>query len=102
MPIPDERAFAYGFVATLQPDANFGRIGKTGNEGVIKLIADADRDGLVGATSPPARPAARCSACLLWRSTRSSRSRSSAVIYAYPTFHEAVEDAVRALRRPRR
>ncbi len=33
------------------PSSARGWIHKTGNEGVIKLVADADRDVLVGATS---------------------------------------------------
>ena len=55
-----------------------------GNEGLIKLVADADRGVLVGATSS-ARPAARCSALLAPPCTREVAGRDAARACTSPT-----------------
>ena len=75
-----------------------GWIHKAGNEGFIKLVEDADRGVLVGATS--VGPGRRRGARRRWRSRCTPRSRSSTLqpmIYAYPTFHRAIESAVKDL-----
>ena len=66
-----------------------------GNDGLIKLVADAVRGVLVGATAAGAVPAARSSAC--WRSRSTPRCRSRRIRrmhFAYPTFHRAIEAAL--------
>ena len=55
------------------PSSARGWIHKAGNDGLIKLVVDADTGLLVGATSP-GPPAARSSAPSRWPSTAGSRS----------------------------
>jgi pyruvate/2-oxoglutarate dehydrogenase complex dihydrolipoamide dehydrogenase (E3) component len=74
-----------------------GFIHKAGNQGYIKLIEDADRGLLVGASS-----AGPCGGEVLGLLTLAvhaevATSRLRHMIYAYPTFHRAVEAAVKDL-----
>ena len=86
-----------GPASTPDPASTRGWIHKAGNEGFIKLVADTERGVLVGATSP-ARPAARCSARSRSRCTREVPVHTlRQMIYAYPTFHRAIEDALQQL-----
>jgi pyruvate/2-oxoglutarate dehydrogenase complex dihydrolipoamide dehydrogenase (E3) component len=80
------------------PSSARGWIHKVGNEGMIKLVADADRDVLVGATS--AGPASGEVLGMLTLAVKAQvpLDQLRTMIYAYPTFHRAVEDAVRGLR----
>ncbi len=79
------------------PSSTRGWIHKAGNKGFIKLVEDADRGVLVGATS--AGPWGGEVLGLLSLAvhaevpTRSLRH----MIYAYPTFHRAIEAAVKDL-----
>jgi len=79
------------------PDSTRGWIHKAGNEGFIKLVADADRGVLVGATS--AGPVGGEVLSMLTVAVHAEVPLQSLrhMIYAYPTFHRAVEPAVRAL-----
>lgn len=79
------------------PDSARGWIHKAGNRGFIKLVADAERGVLVGATS--AGPAGGEVLGLLTLAVHAPVpvSRLREMIYAYPTFHRAVEDALRQL-----
>ena len=72
------------------PDSARGWI--HGGEGFVKLVL---RDGvLVGATSM-GPTGVRCSACSRWPSTlRIPLETLRSMIYAYPTFHRAVESAL--------
>jgi pyruvate/2-oxoglutarate dehydrogenase complex dihydrolipoamide dehydrogenase (E3) component len=74
-----------------------GWIHKAGNEGFIKLVADADRGVLVGATS--AGPTGGEVLGMLTLAVQASVPVGTLrhMIYAYPTFHRAVEDALRDL-----
>ncbi|WP_155370685.1 dihydrolipoyl dehydrogenase family protein [Catellatospora vulcania] len=74
-----------------------GFIHHVGNEGFITLIADADRDVLVGAVS--AGPAGGEVLGLLTLAIHAGTPLSvlNSMIYAYPTFCRAVEDALRDL-----
>lgn len=76
-----------------------GWIHKVGNEGLVKLVADARRDVLVGAMS--AGPAGGEVLGLLALAVHAEVPlvRMREMIYAYPTFHRAVEDALRDLDR---
>ncbi len=68
-----------------------------GTTGVVKLIADADRDVLVGAVA--AGPSGGEVIGLLTLAVRASVPLQllRTMMYAYPTFHRAVEDALREL-----
>lgn len=79
------------------PSSTRGWIHKAGNDGLIKLVADADRGVLVGATS--AGPAGGEVLSMLALAVRAEVPVATLrhMIYAYPTFHRAVEAAVRDL-----
>jgi pyruvate/2-oxoglutarate dehydrogenase complex dihydrolipoamide dehydrogenase (E3) component len=82
---------------TQLPESSRGWIHKAGNRGFIKLVADAGRGVLVGASS--AGPAGGEVLGLLTLAVHAPVpvSRLREMIYAYPTFHRAVEDALRQL-----
>jgi pyruvate/2-oxoglutarate dehydrogenase complex dihydrolipoamide dehydrogenase (E3) component len=85
-------------VATVPiPKSARGWIHKAGNDGLIKLVADAGRGVLVGATS--AGPAGGEVLSMLTLAVHAGIPvrRLGEMIYAYPTFHRAVGDAVRQL-----
>jgi pyruvate/2-oxoglutarate dehydrogenase complex dihydrolipoamide dehydrogenase (E3) component len=75
-----------------------GWIHKAGNAGFIKLVADADAGVLVGATSAGPVGGEVLSMLTLAVHARVPVAELCSMIYAYPTFHRAVEDALRALR----
>jgi len=82
-------------VGTAQiPSSSRGWIHKTGNEGFIKLVADADRGVLVGATSvgPTGGEVLGLLTLAVYAEVPIDRLRH--MIYAYPTFHRAVEAAL--------
>jgi pyruvate/2-oxoglutarate dehydrogenase complex dihydrolipoamide dehydrogenase (E3) component len=76
------------------PASSRGWIHKAGNDGFIKLIADARQGVLVGATSAGPAGGEVLSMLTLAVHARIPVRRLSEMIYAYPTFHEAVRDAV--------
>ncbi len=69
-----------------------------GNEGVIKLIADAARGVLVGATSVGPHGGEVLGLLTLAVHAEVPVADLRRMIYAYPTFHKGVEDALRDLR----
>lgn len=75
-----------------------GWIHKAGNDGFVKLVEDADRGVLVGATSagPSGGEVLGALATAVHAQVPVATLRS--MIYAYPTFHRAIEDALRALK----
>ncbi len=79
------------------PGSARGWIHKAGNDGFIKLVADAERGVLVGATS--AGPAGGEVLSMLTLAVHAAVpvQRLGEMIYAYPTFHRAVEEAVHGL-----
>ncbi|MGH4017283.1 MAG: hypothetical protein ACRDSL_25820 [Pseudonocardiaceae bacterium] len=79
------------------PSSARGWIHKTGNQGLIKLVEDADRGVLVGATSagPVGGEVLETLAVVVHAEVPIERLRR--MIYAYPTFHRAIEDALRNL-----
>jgi pyruvate/2-oxoglutarate dehydrogenase complex dihydrolipoamide dehydrogenase (E3) component len=79
------------------PSSARGWIHKAGNDGFIKLVRDADRDLLVGATSAGPSGGEVLSMLTLAVHAKVPVQRLREMIYAYPTFHRAVEDALRAL-----
>lgn len=79
------------------PESARGWIHKIGNEGLIKLVVDTDRGILVGATSVGPSGGEVLSMLTLAVHERTPVHRLREMIYAYPTFHRAVEDALRQL-----
>jgi pyruvate/2-oxoglutarate dehydrogenase complex dihydrolipoamide dehydrogenase (E3) component len=79
------------------PGSARGWIHKVGNDGFIKLVADAGRGILVGATSVGPVGGEVLSMLTLAVHARVPVRRLREMIYAYPTFHRAVEPAVQAL-----
>jgi pyruvate/2-oxoglutarate dehydrogenase complex dihydrolipoamide dehydrogenase (E3) component len=79
------------------PKSARGWIHKAGNRGFIKLVADSERDVLVGATSAGPAGGEVLSMLTLAVHAPVPVSRLREMIYAYPTFHRAVEDALRQL-----
>ena len=77
------------------PSTARGWIHKAGNEGFIKLVEDARRGVLVGATS--AGPAGGDVLGLLALAVHAEvpTAHLRRMIFAYPTFHRGVEDALR-------
>jgi len=76
------------------PTAARGWIHKAGNDGFIKLVEDAGRGVLVGATS--AGPAGGEVLSMLTLAVHAAvpTGRLREMIYAYPTFHRAIEAAL--------
>lgn len=76
------------------PSSARGWIHKAGNEGVIKLVCDSERDVLVGATvvAPAGGEVLGALAVAVHAEVPVSRLRN--MIYAYPTFHRGIEDAL--------
>ncbi|TNH23415.1 NAD(P)/FAD-dependent oxidoreductase [Micromonospora orduensis] len=74
-----------------------GWIHQVGDEGFIKLIADADQGVLIGATSVGPAGGEVLSALVVAVHAAVPLSQLRHMIYAYPTFHRAIEDALRSL-----
>lgn len=74
-----------------------GWIHGPGNDGLVKLVADAGRGVLVGATA--SGPSGGEMLGLLSLAVHASVPLADLrrMIYAYPTFHRAIEDALRSL-----
>lgn len=74
-----------------------GWMHKAGNEGFIKLIVDRQRGILIGATSmgPNGGEVLGLLTLAIHAATPVDQLRS--MIYAYPTFHRGIEDALRNL-----
>jgi len=79
------------------PTTTRGWIHKAGNEGFFKLVEDARRGVLVGATSvgPHGGEVLGLLALAVHAEVPVAQLRS--MIYAYPTFHRGMEDALRDL-----
>jgi pyruvate/2-oxoglutarate dehydrogenase complex dihydrolipoamide dehydrogenase (E3) component len=79
------------------PEVVRGWIHKAGNDGFIKLVVDADRDVLVGATSAGPTGGEVLGALTLAVHAEVSVGTLRQMIYAYPTFHRGIEAALRDL-----
>ncbi len=79
------------------PSTARGWIHKAGNGGIIKLVADADRGVLVGATSAGPVGGEVLGALVVAVHAEVPVERLRHMIYAYPTFHRGIEDALRDL-----
>jgi pyruvate/2-oxoglutarate dehydrogenase complex dihydrolipoamide dehydrogenase (E3) component len=80
------------------PSSTRGWIHKAGNRGFIKLVHDVDRGVLLGATSVGPTGGEVLSALVVAVHARVPTDTLRQMIYAYPTFHRAIEDAVTHLR----
>ncbi|TDQ50722.1 dihydrolipoyl dehydrogenase family protein [Actinorugispora endophytica] len=82
---------------TRVPSSTRGWIHGTGNDGFVKLVEDADTGVLVGATSagPCGGEVLGALAVAVHAGVPTGRLRS--MIYAYPTFHRAISEALDAL-----
>jgi pyruvate/2-oxoglutarate dehydrogenase complex dihydrolipoamide dehydrogenase (E3) component len=80
---------------TQVPSSARGWIHKAGNDGFIKLIADARRGVLIGATSAGPAGGEVLGALVVAIHAQVPVSSLKTMIYAYPTFHRAIQDAVR-------
>jgi pyruvate/2-oxoglutarate dehydrogenase complex dihydrolipoamide dehydrogenase (E3) component len=78
-------------------DSARGWIHKVGNRGFIKVVEDVDRGVLVGATSVGPVGGEVLSMLTLAVHGAVSVDQLRRMIYAYPTFHRGVEDALRDL-----
>ena len=79
------------------PSTARGWIHGVGNQGFIKLVEDADRQVLVGATSAGPWGGEVLSALAVAIHAEVPIARLRQMIYAYPTFHRGIEDALRNL-----
>lgn len=83
--------------STNVPSTARGWIHKVGNEGLIKLIADTDRGVLVGATAMGPTGGEVLGALTVAVHAQVPLDTLRSMIYAYPTFHRGIEDALRGL-----
>jgi pyruvate/2-oxoglutarate dehydrogenase complex dihydrolipoamide dehydrogenase (E3) component len=85
-------------VGTAQvPHSARGWLHKVGNDGFIKLIADIDTGLLVGATSMGPAGGEVLGALTVAIHGRVPVTELQQMIYAYPTFHRGIQDALRHL-----
>ncbi|MEC4020783.1 FAD-dependent oxidoreductase [Streptomyces sp. H27-D2] len=80
------------------PTSTRGWIHKAGNQGFIKLVEDADRGVLVGATSAGPMGGEVLYGLAVAVQAEVPVERLRHMIYAYPTFRRGMEDALAALR----
>jgi len=80
------------------PESARGWIHGPGNDGFIKLVEDAERGVLVGATSAGPSGGEVLSMLTLAVHARIPTHELRRMIFAYPTFHRAIEPALDALR----
>jgi pyruvate/2-oxoglutarate dehydrogenase complex dihydrolipoamide dehydrogenase (E3) component len=79
------------------PATTRGWIHKAGNEGFIKLVADADTGLLVGATTAGPSGGEVLGALAVAVHAPVPVDRLRHMIYAYPTFHRGIEESLRDL-----
>jgi len=79
------------------PSSARGWIHKAGNDGFIKLIEDTHRGVIAGATSAGPVGGEVLGALAVAVHGRVPVAELRAMIYAYPTFHRGIEDALRSL-----
>jgi pyruvate/2-oxoglutarate dehydrogenase complex dihydrolipoamide dehydrogenase (E3) component len=76
------------------PESTRGWIHKAGNAGFVKLVEDANRGVLVGATSAGPNGGEVLAALVVAVHAGVPTSRLQQMIYAYPTFHRTIEQAL--------
>ncbi len=76
------------------PSSARGWIHKVGNEGLVKLVEDVDRGVLIGATSVGPHGGEVLGALAVAVHAEVPTRTLRQMIYAYPTFHRGIEDAL--------
>ncbi|GAB2644368.1 dihydrolipoyl dehydrogenase family protein [Kribbella swartbergensis] len=79
------------------PSSSRGWIHKAGNEGFVKLVVDSERGVLVGATSAGPTGGEVLGALAVAVHAAVPVHSLQQLIYAYPTFHRAIGDALKQL-----
>jgi pyruvate/2-oxoglutarate dehydrogenase complex dihydrolipoamide dehydrogenase (E3) component len=79
------------------PSTARGWIHKAGNDGLIKIIADRATGRIIGATSMGPWGGEVLSGLAVAVHAGVAADRLAQMIYAYPTFHRGIEDALRDL-----
>jgi pyruvate/2-oxoglutarate dehydrogenase complex dihydrolipoamide dehydrogenase (E3) component len=79
------------------PSSARGWIHKAGNDGFVKLVEDTARGVLVGATSAGPTGGEVLGALAVAVHAQVPTQSLAQMIYAYPTFHRTIEDALRDL-----
>ena len=92
-----EQGLAVRTGITQVPSSARGWIHKAGNDGFIKLIEDTHRGVLVGATSTGPVGGEVLGALAVAVHGQVPVSDLRTMIYAYPTFHRGIEDALHTL-----
>lgn len=92
-----EAGIAVRIGTTLVPHTARGWIHKAGNEGSIELVEDRSRDVLVGATAAGPNGGEVLGLLTLAVHAQVPVEQLRQMIYAYPTFHRGIEDALRDL-----
>jgi len=92
-----EAGIAVAVGSTKVPHTARGWIHKAGNDGFIKLVADTDRNVLVGATAMGPNGGEVLGLLTLAVHAEIPIPTLRQMIYAYPTFHKGIEDALRSL-----
>ncbi len=80
--------------STPVPETSRGWIHQAGNEGIIKVVADADRGVLVGATSMGPSGGEVLGALAVAVKAQVPVATLTDTIWAYPTFHRGIGDAL--------
>ncbi|GAB3480308.1 dihydrolipoyl dehydrogenase family protein [Amycolatopsis cihanbeyliensis] len=89
-----ERDIPVRTAVTELPSSARGWIHKSGNEGIVKLVEDAELGFLVGATAVGPSGGEMLSGLAVAVHAQLPVERLRQMIFAYPTFHRAVEDAL--------
>ncbi|WP_456696713.1 dihydrolipoyl dehydrogenase family protein [Aeromicrobium sp. P5_D10] len=76
------------------PESSRGWLHKAGNEGLIKLVIDVERDVVIGATSAGPMGGETLAALAFAVRGEISTATLTNTIYAYPTFWRAIESAL--------
>lgn len=84
--------------SALIPHTSRGWIHKAGNSGVIKIIVDPATDTIIGAASAGPTGGEVLGALSIAVHAQVPVSQLESMIYAYPTFHRGLQDAIRDLR----
>jgi pyruvate/2-oxoglutarate dehydrogenase complex dihydrolipoamide dehydrogenase (E3) component len=79
------------------PESSRGWIHKAGNDGVIKVVADADKGVLVGASSVGPNGGEVLGMLVTAVHAQVPVATLRTMHFAYPTFHRAIETALGAL-----
>lgn len=92
-----DRGLPVTTAVTHVPNSSRGWLQKVGNDGIIKLVVDSDRDVLVGATSAGPSGGEVLGLLALAVHAEVPVSRLKQMILAFPAYHRAIDDALSQL-----